>query len=87
VKEVKELEEQLLQIQSELHEEKMEHEGKTAEQVYAERLAQLTITEGEYDDGPPVVRALLARCLLWLEIVQDKCVYLQKAATYRVVLT
>jgi len=77
----------LLQIQSELHEEKLEHEGKTAEQVYAERLAQLTITGGEYDDGPPVVRALLARCLLWLEIVQDKCVGLYMTAPYQAMLT
>jgi len=72
MKEVKELEEQLLQIQSELHESRDMHEGKTAEQVYAERLTTLSLTEGEAEDGPTVVRALVTRCLLWVEIIQER---------------
>ncbi|KAK4575351.1 hypothetical protein LTR86_001205 [Recurvomyces mirabilis] len=71
-KEVKEFEQQLLEIQEQLHESKITHEGKTAEQVYAERLGQMSLTEGEVSDGPTVVRALLARCLLWVEIIQEK---------------
>jgi len=73
-KEVSDYEQQLLQIQSELHESRDVHEGKTAEQTYAERLAtlSLSLTEGEAADGPTVVRALLARCLLWVEVVQEK---------------
>lgn len=71
-KEVKEFEAQLLEIQDQLQFKRESHEGKTAEEVYAERLAKLSLTEGEPADGPTVVRALLARCLLWCEIVQDK---------------
>ncbi|KAK4958190.1 hypothetical protein LTR10_004616 [Elasticomyces elasticus] len=70
VKEVKEFEEQLLQIQDHLHESRDIHEGKSAEQVYAERLHSLSLHEST--DGPTVVRALLARCLLWVEIIQAK---------------
>ena len=65
-------EQQLLQIQSELHESRDAHEGKSAEQTYAERVSTLSLTEGEVSDGPTVVRALLARCLLWVEVVQEK---------------
>lgn len=73
-KEVKEFEAQLLEMQEQLQAPRDAHEGKTAEQVYAERLSSLTLTEagGEVPDGPTVVRALLARCLLWVEIIQDK---------------
>ena len=73
-KEVKEFEQQLLEIQEQLHESRITHEGKTAEQVYAERLAQMSLTEGEVADGPTVLRALLVRCLLWVEIIQEKYV-------------
>ncbi|KAK5127642.1 hypothetical protein LTR85_006983 [Meristemomyces frigidus] len=71
-KEVKEYEDQLLQIQAELHETRIVHDGKSAEQVYAERLASLSLTESEVTDGPTVVRALLARCLLWVEVITEK---------------
>ncbi|TKA73105.1 hypothetical protein B0A55_04842 [Friedmanniomyces simplex] len=69
-KEVKDFEQQLLDIQDQLHESRDSHEGKSAEQVYAERLHQLSLHESA--DGPTVVRALLARCLLWVEIIQAK---------------
>jgi hypothetical protein len=72
VKEVNELEQQLQELQAGLHESYDTHEGKTAEQVYAERLATLSLTEGEVADGPTVVRALLLRCVLWLEIIRGK---------------
>ncbi|KAK5110724.1 hypothetical protein LTR62_005601 [Meristemomyces frigidus] len=71
-KEVQDFERQLLEIQDQLHETRVTHDGKTAEQVYAERLEQMSLTEGEVADGPTVVRALLARCLLWVEIIQEK---------------
>ncbi|KAK0947304.1 hypothetical protein LTR48_002872 [Friedmanniomyces endolithicus] len=70
VKEVHDFEEQLLEIQSQLHGSRDSHEGKSAEQVYAERLQQLSLHESA--DGPTVVHALLARCLLWVEIIQAK---------------
>ncbi|KAI7585939.1 hypothetical protein KC343_g19457, partial [Hortaea werneckii] len=71
-KEVREFERQLLDIQASLNESRDAHEGKTAEQTYAERLASLSLTEGGISDGPTVVRALLARCLLWLEVIQER---------------
>lgn len=72
VKEVKEFEEQLLEIQSQLQASRDVHEGKTAEETYAERLSQLTLIEGEYEDGPTVVTALLTRCLYWVETIQER---------------
>ncbi|KAK0256759.1 hypothetical protein LTS16_000277 [Friedmanniomyces endolithicus] len=70
VKEVNDFEQQLLEIQSQLHGSRDSHEGKSAEQVYAERLQQLSLHEST--DGPTVVHGLLARCLLWVEIIQAK---------------
>ncbi|KAH9810045.1 Protein of unknown function (DUF2408) [Teratosphaeria destructans] len=75
VAEVKDLHNELLQIQADLHEGPVTYEGKTAEQVYAERLALLSLTEhdgGQPCDGKTVVHALLVRCLLWVEIIQEK---------------
>ncbi|KAJ9619646.1 hypothetical protein H2203_008427 [Taxawa tesnikishii (nom. ined.)] len=43
VNEVKDLQQQLFQIGDELHESSVEHAGKTAEQVYADKLAQLRL--------------------------------------------
>lgn len=74
VKDVKELESQLLAIQHELHEDRDPHEGRSAEQAYAERLNKLSLTEGEVQEGETVVKALLARCLLWCEVIQEKYV-------------
>lgn len=70
--EVKELSQQLDAIQSELHAEGVSHEGKTAEEVYAERLAAISLCEGVEQDGPTVVKSLLARCLLWVEVIETK---------------
>ena len=70
-KDVKHYEEQLLQIQADLHESRDIHVGKSAEEAYALRLASLSLTESTIADGPTVVRALLARCLLWVEIIQE----------------
>jgi hypothetical protein len=74
VKDVKELESQLLVIQQELHEDRDPHEGKSAEEAYSERLNKLSLTEGGVQDGEVVVKALLARCLLWCEVIQEKYV-------------
>lgn len=71
---MKELEAQLLLIQKELHEDRDPHEGKSAEEAYAERLSKLSLTEGGVQDGEVVVKALLARCLLWCEVIQEKYV-------------
>ncbi|KAF1344098.1 hypothetical protein BDV97DRAFT_304804 [Delphinella strobiligena] len=71
-KEVKELEEQLHAISEQLHESGYTHEGKTAEEAYAERLSQFHIDEGVVRDGNQVVSILLARCLLWVEVIQEK---------------
>jgi hypothetical protein len=75
VKDVKELESQLLVIQQELHENRDPHEGKSAEEAYSERLNKLSLTEGGVQDGEVVVKALLARCLLWCEVIQEKYVF------------
>ena len=72
VKDVKELEAQLLAIQHELHEDRDPHDGKSAEEAYSERLNNLSLTEGGVQDGEVVVKALLARCLLWCEVIQEK---------------
>ena len=53
--------------------------GKTAEQAYAEKLHQLSLTEGEAKDGHSVVAGLLFRCLLWTEIIQEKYVKSQRS--------
>lgn len=74
MKEVKDFEAQLLHMQSQLNDKRDNHEGMTAEQVYAERLDAMSLTEGQVADGPTVVRALLTRCLLWVEIIIEKCV-------------
>jgi hypothetical protein len=76
VKDVKELEAQLLVIQQELHEDRDPHDGKSAEEAYSERLNKLSLTEGGVQDGEVVVKALLARCLLWCEVIQEKYVVL-----------
>ncbi|KAF4553338.1 Hypothetical protein D9617_7g030650 [Elsinoe fawcettii] len=71
-KEVKDLYDQLLQIQSELHAGEPLHEGKSAEEAYAERLAQISLSENTPQDGDEVVKTLLARCMIWREIIEKK---------------
>ncbi|KAK4986464.1 hypothetical protein LTR50_005292 [Elasticomyces elasticus] len=70
--EVNAFQEQLLAMQAELHETNVRNEDRTAEEDYADRLSQLNIKESSNAEGPKVVSALLARCLLWVEIVQEK---------------
>ena len=65
---------QLLQAQEELHVAGVSHEGKSAEEAYAERLAQLHLEEGVIQDGSKVVSTVLQRCLLWVEIVEERYV-------------
>lgn len=72
---MKELESQLLAIQHELHEDRISHDGKSAEDAYAEKLSTLSLTEGGVRDGDVVVKALLARCMLWCEVIQEKYVF------------
>jgi hypothetical protein len=55
-----------------MHAEADHHQGKTAEQAYAEKLSKLSLTEGGVQDGRTVVLALLARCTLWIEIIREK---------------
>ncbi|KAH0156464.1 hypothetical protein KCU82_g10293, partial [Aureobasidium melanogenum] len=72
VKEVEELGDQLKQIQAELKDAGVQHKGRTAEEAYAERLQHVHIDENHIEEGDKVVSFLLSRCLLWLEIVQEK---------------
>lgn len=72
--EVQELQEKLEQIQTELQDAGVSHEGISAEEAYAERLAQVHIDESHIEDGRTVVSTLLGRCLLWVEIIQEKFV-------------
>lgn len=69
---MQDFQQQLQEIQADLHDTGVEHEGITAEEAYAERLAQLHIEEGFVQDGDKVVSVLLARCLLWVEIIQER---------------
>lgn len=74
MREVNELEEKVREVQSALQQQGMDHGGKSAEQAYEKVLAQLSLTEGEVRDGKTVVSALLARCLLWIEVIREKYV-------------
>jgi hypothetical protein len=71
-REVNEFEQQVKQIQQEMETDTYQHEGKSAEQAYADKLSKLSLTEGEVQDGRTVVLALLARCTLWIEIIREK---------------
>ncbi|QIW98237.1 hypothetical protein AMS68_003755 [Peltaster fructicola] len=72
-KEVKDLEAQLLAIREELHEETPDHQGKSAEEVYLEKIHAMNLADYEVPkEGPAVVSVLLARCLLWAEIIQRR---------------
>lgn len=72
MKEVKDYHNQLEQIQSELHVAGISHEGKSAEEVYAEALAKIHIDEGKILEGNQVVTSLLTRCFLWVEIIEER---------------
>lgn len=72
MKEVKDFEAQLLQIQDQLHVERDPHEGMTAQEVYAERLRLIQECPTCVSDPETTVKSLLARCLLWVEIIQEK---------------
>ena len=50
------------------------HPGRTAEEVYAERIRTITLAMNPDQDGRTVLNGLLARCLLWVEIVEEKYV-------------
>ncbi|KAK3710043.1 hypothetical protein LTR37_010474 [Vermiconidia calcicola] len=71
-KEVNEFEQQVWQIESEMQAERIQHDGISAEDAYADRLGILSLTEGEVQDGDKVVQALLVRCTLWIEIIREK---------------
>lgn len=62
----------MLKVQDEIHADAFQHEGQNAEEAYASRLAELSLTEGEAPDGKAVIRALLIRCALWIEIMREK---------------
>ncbi|KAF2719511.1 hypothetical protein K431DRAFT_305110 [Polychaeton citri CBS 116435] len=74
-KDVADFKQQILKIQDEIHgdaSKRLQESGLPAEQLYAEKLAQLSLTDGGVRDGPTVVKGLLARCILWVEIIQEK---------------
>lgn len=69
-----EFEQQVLQIQKEVEtDEPQQHSGQSAEEAYATRLQRLSITGGEVHDGKFVMKTTLERCLLWIEIIREKC--------------
>lgn len=70
-KEVQDLHNQLLDIEKQL-DEKVSHEGKSAEEAYAERLAQISLQDSSVQDGNQVVSTLLGRCLIWVEVIEKK---------------
>lgn len=63
-----------------MHAEVTTLDGKSAEEIYAERLHNLSLSEGEIMDGRHVVLALLARCELWIEIIREK--YISQFPTF-----
>lgn len=71
-KEVADLREQLAQVQEQLHEKGITHEGQTADEAYIQRLAEFSMTDGVIKDGDKVVKILLGRCLLWAEIIESR---------------
>jgi hypothetical protein len=61
-------------MQKELHADVDTHPGRSAEEVYKERIQTITLAMNPNTDGQTVLRGLLARCLLWVEIVEEKYV-------------
>ena len=73
-REVNELEQQVLQLRDEIDAESVHHDGESAEQAYASRISQMSLTEGNPRDGRAVITSLLFRCTVWIEIIREKCV-------------
>lgn len=74
-KEVDQFQAQIQQIQAQLDVSEVSHDGKSAEQAYADKLSQMSLTEGadgEIQDGRTVVKALCIRCALWSEVIKEK---------------
>lgn len=69
--EVKDLHDQLLAIQSSLPDLGLAHEGRSKEEAYAERMA-LVFLEPGVQPGKTVLTSLLARCLIWVEVIESK---------------
>ncbi len=55
-----------------MHAETITYDGKSAEETYAAKLSNLSLSEGDVRDGREVVLALLARCTLWIDIIREK---------------
>lgn len=72
-----EFEQQVWQIEAEMQAERIQHDGISAEDAYADRLGILSLTEGEVQDGDKIVQALLVRCTLWIEIIREKYEYIE----------
>jgi len=66
------LHDQLKKVQEELQEAGVSHEGMSAEEAYAERLAQINSEAGVVQEGTKMVSSLLGRCLIWVEIIVQK---------------
>jgi len=62
----------MLKVQEEIHADAFQHEGQNAEEAYASRIGELSLTEGEPPNGKAVIRGLLVRCALWIEIMREK---------------
>lgn len=70
--EVKDYHDQLLAIQAQLPDAQVPHEGVSAEELYAERIALIQLGPG-VQPGERVLNSLLVRCILWVEVIEEKC--------------
>ena len=62
----------MIKVRGDLQVDGLHHEGQSAEDYYASKLHLLSLTEGEVQDGYDVLKALLFRCTLWIEIMREK---------------
>lgn len=70
--EVREYEKQLKQIEATLHLSVVKTDDRSPEEKYAEKLAQLCLSDDGTNVGLKLVRDLLGRCLLWIQIMDEK---------------
>ncbi|KAK5167898.1 hypothetical protein LTR04_007006 [Oleoguttula sp. CCFEE 6159] len=70
--EVKAFEDQLKEIQAGLQDVVAPVGDRSAEDQYADKLREMKLDENHVPEGKKLVLDLLARCLLWVQIVQEK---------------
>ncbi|TKA79140.1 hypothetical protein B0A49_01322 [Cryomyces minteri] len=70
--EVKAFEDQLKEIQAGLQDVVAPVGDRSAEEQYADKLREMKLDENHVPEGKKLVLDLLARCLLWVQIVREK---------------